>query len=251
MKTASIIFKGRTFTINLDNPHDISIPIRKKSNVNTFFLPQPSIQTINTGQFTGDVNRGGSCNVDNILISPHGNGTHTECIGHISKTHETIYQSLNRFFFLAALITVKVQTGNNGNSIISPESIDNKIKTLNIVPEALIIRTLPNDDGKLSRIYSGNNPPFIPLKTMEIIVNSGLTHLLTDLPSLDKEDDPDLKSHHCFFGYPHKPQKKNTVTELIYVPDSVNDGYYWLNLQVFSLESDASPSKPVLYKILS
>jgi len=31
------------------------------------------------------------------------------------------------------------------------------------------------------------------------------------------------------------------------VPDSMEDGNYILNLQIASLQTDASPSKPVLY----
>jgi hypothetical protein len=41
-----------------------------------------------------------------------------------------------------------------------------------------------------------------------------------------------------------------TITELIYVDDSVEDGNYILNLQIASFENDASPSKPILFKIL-
>ncbi len=41
-----------------------------------------------------------------------------------------------------------------------------------------------------------------------------------------------------------------TITEMIYVSDEVEDGDYILNLQIASFENDASPSKPVLYKIL-
>ena len=40
-----------------------------------------------------------------------------------------------------------------------------------------------------------------------------------------------------------------TITEMIYVNDAVKDGSYILNLQFASFENDASPSKPVLYKI--
>jgi hypothetical protein len=36
---------------------------------------------------------------------------------------------------------------------------------------------------------------------------------------------------------------------MIYVENQVADGIYILNLQIASFENDASPSKPVLYKI--
>jgi hypothetical protein len=42
-----------------------------------------------------------------------------------------------------------------------------------------------------------------------------------------------------------------TITELIFVENEVRDGSYLLNLQMASFVNDASPSKPVLYKIES
>jgi hypothetical protein len=36
---------------------------------------------------------------------------------------------------------------------------------------------------------------------------------------------------------------------LIYVPNEVPDGTYILNLQIAPFENDASPSKPILYKV--
>jgi hypothetical protein len=39
------------------------------------------------------------------------------------------------------------------------------------------------------------------------------------------------------------------VTELAWVPDSVPDGLYLLDLQVPAFASDAAPSRPVLYPV--
>ena len=38
-----------------------------------------------------------------------------------------------------------------------------------------------------------------------------------------------------------------TITELVYVPNKVEDGDYLLNLQIVSFENDASPNKQTLY----
>jgi hypothetical protein len=40
----------------------------------------------------------------------------------------------------------------------------------------------------------------------------------------------------------------STITELIFVPDLVADGFYMLNFQVPNLRTDAVPSRPVIYK---
>ena len=42
-----------------------------------------------------------------------------------------------------------------------------------------------------------------------------------------------------------------TITEFIYVPNKVQDGAYFLNLMVAPFENDATPSKPVLFEIIS
>jgi hypothetical protein len=40
----------------------------------------------------------------------------------------------------------------------------------------------------------------------------------------------------------------STITELIYVPNAVEDGRYLLNLQIAPFAADASPSRPLLFK---
>ena len=79
-------------------------------------------------------------------------------------------------------------------------------------------------------------------------MENNVQHLLLDLPSVDREEDAgQLLAHHAFWQYPAQPRREATITELIFVPDEVADGLYLLNIQITSLELDASPSKPVLY----
>ena len=40
-----------------------------------------------------------------------------------------------------------------------------------------------------------------------------------------------------------------TITEMIFVSNSIEDGKYILNLLIAPFQNDASPSKPVLYKL--
>jgi hypothetical protein len=81
------------------------------------------------------------------------------------------------------------------------------------------------------------------------MANNGIDHLLLDLPSVDREvDGGALAAHRAFWNYPENPRMKATITELIYVPSKVQDGQYFLNLQVAPIENDASPSRPVLYR---
>ena len=78
----------------------------------------------------------------------------------------------------------------------------------------------------------------------------GVKHLLIDLPSVDKEkDDGKLGAHKAFWNYPDAIREDATITEFIYVSNKIKDGHYLLNLQIAPFHNDASPSKPVLYKL--
>jgi arylformamidase len=241
---STIEHNGKTFRADLSLPFDISIPLKEEQHVSAFYLPDIKYQAAESGTFVGSVQRGGSCNVNNIYFSPHGNGTHTECIGHITKEKYSINDCLTEFFFMALLVTgTPEQEG--GDKIILKEQLQKQIG--NYRPDALLIRTLPNDESKKSKNYSGTNPPFLHHEAASLVCELGIKHLLIDLPSMDKEDDGGkLLAHRAFWNYPAEPRIHSTITELIYVPPSVADGMYLLNLQVASFDNDASPSRPVL-----
>jgi len=114
----------------------------------------------------------------------------------------------------------------------------------------LVIRTLPNPKDKLTRQYSNTNWPYLTKEATIFIRELGIQHLLIDLPSVDKEkDEGRLEAHKAFWNYPENPRHNATITEMIFVENNIKDGLYLLNLQVISIENDASPSKPVLYQI--
>lgn len=228
---------------------DISIPLRAGvENVNAWYVDPVSIEPVRTEQFTGSVREGGSVNFRNIQFNPHGNGTHTECVGHISKEEFSVNETLKEFHFIAELITIlPKEIGEDG--VIMLEDVIEKTKELNV--KALILRTLPNEESKINFQYSNTNPPYLEKGVLNYLNSLGIDHFLIDLPSVDKElDDGALQEHHSFWNYPSdKINTHKTITEMVYVPDSIEDGCYFLNLQIASFENDASPSKPVLYKI--
>lgn len=235
--------------VDLSKPLDISIPlIAGDDNVNAFFIPPIKYEAFKAGSFIGDVSKGGSCNVFSISFNPHGNGTHTESVGHISKEKYPIYKSLTEFFFLSKLITITPEKQSN-DYVITAAQLEKVLKGQ--CPESLIIRTLPNTDEKLTAHYSGKNPPFIDAKAAEYIRSLSVKHLILDLPSIDKENDGGkLSAHHAFWNYPESPRNDCTITELAYIPNNLPDDTYLLNLQIVSFDNDASPSKPVLYQLL-
>lgn len=231
---------------DLSHPIDLSIPVGEA--VNAFHLPGPATEVVRAEGFTGSVVEGGSCNCRTITLNPHGNGTHTECIGHISKENIWVNDCLKQFHFLAQVLTVQ-PTEKQGRQWISTHQIKDLLQAQH-QPEALIIRTWPNSVDKRQRKYSGTLPPALEPEVMDLLHEHQIRHLLVDLPSVDQEDDPNLPAHHRFFQYPMHPQRENTITELIYVPESVADGFYLLNLQVPALALDAAPSRPVLFTLV-
>lgn len=233
------------FRVNFNSPIDISIPMNSgEKNPNAFGIQHPVFEPFRAGGFVGSVALGGSVNCENLLINAHGNGTHTECVGHISEERISINQCLKNFMFLAQVISAPL-------SFIGEDKV---VRTADVLPllhpmaEALVIRSTPNKADKLNQLYSGNNPGYVEASLCEGLCARGLKHLLIDLPSVDREEDGGaLAAHHAFWNYPAKPRTDATITEMVYVPDAVADGLYLLNLQIASLETDASPSKPVLY----
>lgn len=241
-------FNNQDYTANLNKPIDISLPLKTgMDTVNCFWATYMDVAPVQMGGFIGSTQHGGAVNFVTVKFTPHGNGTHTECVGHISKEVYTINQSLKNFHFPAQLISVYPQKQENGDRVILKEQLESDfIEGV----EAIVIRTQPNDDFKKTTNYSGANAPFIHHEAVEFLVSKGIHHLLIDLPSVDKESDGgQLLAHKAFWKYPNNPRTNATITELIYVDNNVKDGLYLLNIQIASFEIDASPSKPILYEL--
>ena len=235
--------------IDLSKPIDISIPLTASAeNPIAWYLNEPKIEPVKEGDWIGKVSEGASVNFNSIEFNPHAHGTHTECIGHITKEFHSINQTLKNFFFQAELITV-MPDKKGDDLVISKEEIKNALNGNR--PEALIIRTMPNSDTKKSKKYSNTNWTYLLEEAAAYIKEVGIKHLLIDLPSVDKEkDEGKLLAHKAFWNYPLAPRFDATITEFIYVPAPILDGSYILNLQIASFENDATPSKPILYKVI-
>ena len=258
---ATVQQNNQTIEVDLSNPIDISIPLTNtEENPIAWYIDKPVIEPVAFEDWIGSVNQGASTNFNTIFFNPHGHGTHTECLGHITRGFYSINQSLKQFFFLAELISV-VPELQGEDLVITLENIltalDVTLK-LGVPKEALIIRTLPNFKIKKSLKYSNTNPPYLEEDAARFIRESGIQHLLIDLPSVDKEkDDGKLLAHKAFWNVKDvnnlNPDARLdcTITEMIFVADEVKDGSYLLNLQIASFENDASPSKPILYAVLN
>lgn len=251
---AKITTNHQTFEVDLSKPIDISIPITNtEENPIAWYIEKPIIEPVRFGDWIGKVSEGSSTNFNTISFNPHGHGTHTECLGHITEAFYSVNQALQQFFFVAELVSITPEK--QGEDLVITQS-QIEIALGGKSPEAIVIRTLPNSASKLSMKYSNSNPPYLSEQAAFYMQECGILHLLIDLPSVDKEhDDGKLLAHKAFWKVTAIDQlnpearMNATITEMIFVANEIPDGSYLLNLQMASFENDASPSKPILYAI--
>ena len=243
---------------------DISISLLFNGDQpNTYNVGKAISKPYSDGQFIGDTRKGGPCNFETYSITPHCNGTHTECIGHITRERFSILSSLKEEMILSTLITILPETSqenynpplNFEDLVITKKQLEDKLKETNFnCLDALIIRTLPNTNHKKERDYMQNSSAFFTIEAMNYIVSLGIKHLLVDMPSVDRLFDGGiLSAHNIFWETKDKAFNINTacktITEMIFVPNEIKDGKYLLNLQIAPFSTDAAPSRPILYKI--
>ena len=265
-----IHISSQTYQIETEHPIDISIPLNfHGEQPNAYGVPHATAKAYDGEDFIGDTRKGGSCNFEEYKLIPHCNGTHTECIGHLAFERISIHSVLQNGLMPATLITIEpMDAFDSEDSCRHKKNKEDKIITRDGLTKAigdrskeflegLIVRTLPNDDSKMSRQYLQEPPSYFSIEAMQLIVDLGVEHLLVDMPSVDRPfDDGKMTAHHIFWNVPeesHEVDPKNhsmrTITEMIYVANEVEDGQYFLNLQIPNFVADAAPSRPVLYQI--
>lgn len=248
----TIEFKDQEYNLNSGQGIDLSIPNNFDGNHPTFYgASAPSVNPIEIGDFVGNVEKGGSCNVKVATLDIHCTGTHTECVGHITNSEKKISDLCPREFLFAQVITVDPVLKSDTDEtyhvecekdwVISASSLNEQLEE-NV--ESLILRTLPNDIEKLSRNYDVKPAPFLTHESIDLISQKGIQHLLVDLPSVDRANDGgQLGNHHRFF------KTGKTISELLYIPNSVLDGLGFLQIQIPNWGLDAAPSRPIFYPI--
>lgn len=248
---------------------DLSIPLDFTGAQPSHFGAPPAAATaLAAGGFVGDTRRGGSCNCETLSLTPHCNGTHTECIGHVLDERVSVRGQALAPLHLAALITIEPQgavaCGESADPapqaedrLLTARAIGAALDALDlgdVAPQALIVRTSPNDEGKLTCDYMQPPlPPYFSLEALVLTVERDIRHLLCDLPSIDRiHDDGRLAGHRVFWGLAGAVDSERanaTITEMIYAPDTASDGLYALSLQLPPFMTDAAPSRPLIFPV--
>lgn len=268
-----ITFERRNFFCQSDLSKARSIGIDLDfggSQPNHFGAPAANAAPLRLGNFVGATNLGSSCNCAEVSLIPHCNGTHTETVGHIVDDSVPVCEIAPKGLVLALLLSAETvalsQSSEHypapaapGDQVVSAKSIQAAFRDWpKIEIEAIVIRTLPNSERKKSRVYQTENAAaYLTNECMQLIIESSVSHLLIDLPSVDRMyDDGKLSNHRLFWNVPamskrvdSNTRRERTITEMIFVPDELPDGLYLLNLQTAPFVLDAAPSRPILFPL--
>lgn len=268
---AQLEVAGREVRVDLAHPFDLSLELDFHGpQVRHFGAPRASSQPFSAPGFPGSVAGGASCNCESITLIPHCNGTHTECVAHLTREALHAHRIVPRGLLPALLLSAEPVPASQARESSDPApQPDDSLLTraalqalwpaeLPFDPRALVIRTLPNELAKRARDYSNLTPPYLTREAARYLVERGIEHLVTDLPSIDRaRDEGRLSAHRLFFGLSageatlaRAVRSQCTVTELAYIPDDAADGPYLLQLQVPAINGDAVPSRPLLYRLL-
>ncbi|GAA0856254.1 cyclase family protein [Aliiglaciecola litoralis] len=261
------------YQVNVAFAHSIAIEM-------AFNAPQPNhfgadIATatpMQAGGFIGDTQQGGSCNVNQLSLNPHCNGTHTETLAHICDKDSVLSLTIADIdippLLPCSLISVMPQNGiasgeqyrpelTEHDEVISRQQLEHAMADIDDCQlTAVVIRTLPNDNDKCTRAYNEQQqPPFLTADAVLYLNERGVEHVLLDVPSVDRlHDDGLMTCHHLFWQVPEGSHQagphslvNKTITEMAFIDDHIADGFYFLNLQMPAFINDAAPSRPVLY----
>jgi len=261
---------GRQFRVDFAKPVSIAIPLDFSGPQPTCFsAPPATAHPLRADGFVGDTRAGGSCNCEIVTLAPHCNGTHTECVGHVTDARVAVSERLPGGIELALVVTVAPVSaaGATDDSEPLPEPGDRLVtaaaleaacaRHAGLRPGALVVRTAHDDHGP-HRAYEGPAPaPYLSRQAATWLVERGIETLVLDLPSADRAADGGrLTAHRIFFGLPPGSRDASaarrpraTITELAWIGPGIADGWYLLDLQIPPFLADAAPSRPLLYPV--
>lgn len=241
----SVTHHQKQFKVNLKKGIDISSRYGLKDlEPKAWNTPDVSIIPFEDENWVAEVKQGSAVNFFNIAFNPHGNGTHTESIGHIEEEQISISKVLNEFHFMARLVHLESTQVKEDRVITKADFL---LKNIALDVTALILNI---DHFIPDHNFSNSNPPYFEAELLAYLAENGVNHFITNLPSVDRELDAGaLAGHKAFWNFNGVQRKENTITELVHVPASVAEGLYFLNLQVAPFHNDAAPSRLMLYSL--
>ncbi|MFC1564588.1 cyclase family protein [candidate division KSB1 bacterium] len=227
----------------------------------SFFLPEPSRETFEvSGQFTGDVDRGGVCNVEVISSAAH-NLTHIETSAHVLSygsdpftVDEIPPENLSGLLYLIDLTDIPAEAGR----AIEWSDIKERLDGLTLPVTMLAIKT---GSSLMEEDHNFSGEDFLCLSpeaaeginNFRIMVNR-IGCLILDLPSIDRENDEGkLLAHRKYFGIPETGHsgadtEKRALVELAYF-SGLDEGYYYAVITPARFQTNAVTTGITFWKL--
>jgi kynurenine formamidase len=253
---------GRRMSADLSRPESIAIPLDFDGpQAACFDAPPASARPLHAGL---------GCNCEMLTLTPHCNGTHTECVGHLTEDKVAVSERVPGGLVFALLVTLEPAAAAAtpedsdplpapGDLLVTAAALDAAFRSHGAAaPRAMILRTTQESRRGPHHHYLGPAPaPYLSRQAAAWLVDHGIDHVVLDLPSADRAEDGGLlTAHRIFFGLPagsrrardaSRPQA--SITELAWIAPALPDGPYLLDLQMPAFLSDAAPSRPLLYAV--
>jgi kynurenine formamidase len=124
--------------------------------------------------------------------------------------------------------------------------------------KSLVIRIAEDDPATVTSPWSFGSdvPPYFTSNAIELLNEQSVEHLLVEFPSIDRLDDGGrLTNHHKFWNIDQESKNlveawpSKTITEMIEISSSIDDGLYLLSIQAPPVRTDAMLSRPVLFQL--
>ncbi len=224
---------------------------------NAFHLPTPRTSTLEVkNQLTGDVDRGGTCNVDVLSYVPHGL-THLETSAHVlgPKVQPPTVIDIPQEYFSGLVYLIDLSRLKAGPGDQIPAAAIKPTLEKNALPITML--AIKTRASRLSQHYDFSGEKFLSLspEAAQLIhdyrftapppskgknkekkkIVSQIQGLIVDLPSLDAESDGGkLLAHRRFFGLPDtgteaEDKEKRFAVELAWF-EQLSEGYYYATI---------------------
>ena len=107
MIMARFAIGGRQLSADFARPLSIAVPLEFGGpQPSCFDAPPATARPLEVGAFLGDTRAGGSCNCELLTLAPHCNGTHTECVGHVTEERVAVTDCVKGGIVFALLVSL-------------------------------------------------------------------------------------------------------------------------------------------------
>ena len=106
----TLTWNGIHYQTYLHEGVSLTIPIAPGKHPRAWFASPFSIEPVVMGDWVGEVSQGAPVNFRHVHLNPHGHGTHTESLAHITQTPLAANEAVPNPWLVACLGSVDQKT---------------------------------------------------------------------------------------------------------------------------------------------